>query len=129
MTLTNFPRSAARRTYVDVVAPSIGKYSPVELEEIDQTQPKSPLATAGLHVPGTPVNVFPTFTVPVIVGTGAVVNSAAATSAVDALCRAVDACPILTGVTTTDIIFPKSSAVKVYVDAVADPILPPSRRH
>ena len=113
MTLTNFPTSAARRTYVDVVAPSIGEYSPVELEEIDQTQPKSPLATAGFHVPGTPVNVFPTFTVPVIVGTGEVVNSAAATAAVDALVRVVDACPTFTGVTTTDISSPKSAAVKV----------------
>jgi hypothetical protein len=113
VTLTNFPWSSARRTYVDAVAPSIGVYGPVALEEIDQTQPKSLLDTRGLHVPGTPVNVLPTFRVPMIVGTGAVVNSAAATDAEDALVRVVDAYPDLTAVTTTDICAPKSDAVKV----------------
>ncbi|CAB4868622.1 unannotated protein [freshwater metagenome] len=102
---------------------------PVALPEIDQAQPKSLLDTTGFQVPGTPVNVLPTFTVPVIVGTGAAVNIVAATTAEDALVCVVDAYPALTGVRTTDICFPKSDADNVYVDAVADPILPPSRRH
>jgi hypothetical protein len=113
VTLMNFPWSSARRTYVDAVAPSIGVYVPVALAEIDQTQPKSLLDTTGFHVPGTPVNVLPTFAVPVIVGTGAVVNSAPATAAEDALVRVVETNPDLTAVTATDICAPKSSAVKV----------------
>ena len=129
MTFTNFPLSVAKRTYVDAVAPPISSYGPAALEEIDQAQPKSLLDTTGFQVPGTPVKVLPTFTVPMIVGTGAVVNIVAATTAEDALVRVVDAYPALTGVTTTDICFPKSDAVKIYVDAVADPMLVPSRRH
>ena len=78
-------------------------------------------AGTGDHDPGTAVNVWPTRTVPEIVGVGAVVNAATtALVATDKLGAEVN--PAFTPVTVTFTNLPRSRDVKSYVLPVAPEI-------
>ena len=74
----------------------------------------SPSVT-GAQVPVIAVSSWPTFRIPEIVGVGAVVKVRAATAAVGALTLVTVACEVLDPVTSTVILLPTSSAVRVYL--------------
>jgi hypothetical protein len=78
-------------------------------------------AGTGDHVPGTAVNVWPTRTVPEIVGVGAVVN-AATTPLVAADKLGAEVNPDFTPVTVTFTNLPRSADVNSYVLLVAPEI-------
>jgi len=83
---------------------------------------------AGLHVPGVTVNVEPTVAVPLIVGVGAVVNTAPGIAAA-ALVFVTGEKPAFVPVTLTVILDPPSAATNTYAVPVAPLIATPLRNH
>ena len=120
-TETCAPASDPLSVYVDAVAPEIA--TPARYHWY------ASVTGAGPHVPGTAVSLYPTFTVPEIVGVGVAVSAAAATTAVGADDLDVVVKPVLVPVTLTVTVLPRSATTGVNVVPVAPLIATPLTYH